>query len=268
MGGTCVVSDCKSTNMKSAKTAEQLAVESTKRISFHRFPTDAVQRAKWAKILNIKNEAITKKDRSVVCSLHFNEKFFDRSCSTKTMLKANAVPCVLKNSPYSKVTCRSIGNNKKSSSTRKIKNAKCETVQDVKKTPTSTELPSNNIKEGVAEEMDIEEAIGPIVKQEHIIAENDEEYDSFTQNDYMQIPVIQAVYGEENMPVSLFHETYGMPKISLERIQHSYNNEMKDVTNTIMIANLYQEIGNLKDVVWETNKKILMLENVLNELRN
>lgn len=56
-----------------------------------RFPCNPVKRAMWLDALKLKSN-ISK--RSVICSTHFKEEFFDRTSLVCVRLKNNAIPHV------------------------------------------------------------------------------------------------------------------------------------------------------------------------------
>ncbi|XP_048513029.1 uncharacterized protein LOC125499687 [Athalia rosae] len=61
-------------------------------ITFHGFPKDANTRTSWINILGINLPSTPNGAR--ICSLHFEEKSFDRSSPSLVRLKPNAIPLV------------------------------------------------------------------------------------------------------------------------------------------------------------------------------
>lgn len=57
---------------------------------FCRFPSDPIRRAEWIRIMKLEDKNIT--TRSRLCSLHFKEKYIDRTSLVYVRLRENAIP--------------------------------------------------------------------------------------------------------------------------------------------------------------------------------
>ena len=86
----CIAVGCKNTAGPTGKTAAQIKFEKIMKITFHSFPSDPIRRAEWIRIMNLEDKIVT--NRSRLCSLHFKEKYIDRSSLVYVRLRENAIP--------------------------------------------------------------------------------------------------------------------------------------------------------------------------------
>ncbi|XP_067208102.1 THAP domain-containing protein 1-like [Linepithema humile] len=82
----CLLQSCK--NRSDCQNWKQGNRKNVK-ITFHKFPKNPTTRAMWLESLGINLSSIPNTAR--ICSAHFDEKFFDKTCSI-TQLKPNALP--------------------------------------------------------------------------------------------------------------------------------------------------------------------------------
>jgi len=94
----CVALGCRNTNCDKQKTEAQTELEKTVRVTFHAFPVDPIRRAEWLKIMKLEITIFHKRRFIYLCSLHFEEKFIDRSSLFGDVrLRENAIPHLYEN---------------------------------------------------------------------------------------------------------------------------------------------------------------------------
>ncbi|KYN04634.1 hypothetical protein ALC62_04506 [Cyphomyrmex costatus] len=81
---SCILKNC--CNRTFRKSDKQKRIEIKQKITFHMFPKNEYRRKHWCEILQLPENSV--KPTSVICSMHFHEKSFDKS----TKLKADANP--------------------------------------------------------------------------------------------------------------------------------------------------------------------------------
>lgn len=86
----CVAVGCRNTANPTGKTAAQIKFEKIMKITFHSFPSNPTRRAEWIRIMKLDGKSIT--NRSRLCSLHFKEKYIDRTSLVYVRLRENAIP--------------------------------------------------------------------------------------------------------------------------------------------------------------------------------
>jgi len=91
----CSAIGCENTIDIKRKPAAQVELEKVMKITFHSFPSDPVRRAKWIRILKLEDKTIT--NRSRLCSLHFKERYIDRTSLVYVRLRENAIPHIFEN---------------------------------------------------------------------------------------------------------------------------------------------------------------------------
>ncbi|KAL6424137.1 hypothetical protein ACFW04_009778 [Cataglyphis niger] len=98
----CVAIGCRNTASPSGKTAAQMKFEKVMKITFHSFPSNPIRRAEWIRIMKLEDKNIT--TRSRLCSLHFKEKYIDRTSLVYVRLRENAIPHIFEKTFYDDVT--------------------------------------------------------------------------------------------------------------------------------------------------------------------
>ncbi|XP_011870833.1 PREDICTED: uncharacterized protein LOC105563670 [Vollenhovia emeryi] len=282
-GSSCIVPNCKNTNCDARKTAAQIAFEETMKISFHRFPCDSAKRAQWIEILKLDGKNISKS--SVLCSLHFKEKFIDRTYSDHIILRENAVPHVFESIPYFEVMDTSISNEEESLSSNSSENINCRIVPDLvlKRALNPIRFLNDEINEPDDGQTIIEEDTQQIsVKEEQVsiikdeteydfVLETSDEYVSVMESNSGQIPIAQSTCDKETntSPPSLFVETHDRAtRMSPERIWNSSSShEIKKIAND-KITNLRTEIRSLKEILRQKNKRLAIITNIINTSNN
>ncbi|XP_020292834.1 uncharacterized protein LOC109859225 [Pseudomyrmex gracilis] len=87
----CVVKGCKSRRCQNRKNKLQLEWEqANKKITFHRIPKEPQKRKLWLDRLQLNENDVS--ETASLCSLHFEEKFLDRTSLACTRLRADAIP--------------------------------------------------------------------------------------------------------------------------------------------------------------------------------
>ncbi|XP_029159601.1 52 kDa repressor of the inhibitor of the protein kinase-like [Nylanderia fulva] len=94
----CVAVGCRNTANPTGKTAIQIKFENVMKITFHSFPSDSIRRAEWIRIMKLDENTIT--NRSRLCSIHFKEKYIDRTSLVYVRLRENAIPHIFEDTLY------------------------------------------------------------------------------------------------------------------------------------------------------------------------
>ncbi|XP_011859277.1 PREDICTED: THAP domain-containing protein 2-like [Vollenhovia emeryi] len=86
----CSAIGCKSTININKEKAADIKLGTITEITFHVFPSIPDRRAKWIEIMKLQKKVLGPGSR--LCSLHFEEKFIDRTSVACVRLRENAIP--------------------------------------------------------------------------------------------------------------------------------------------------------------------------------
>ncbi|XP_070148746.1 THAP domain-containing protein 2-like [Polyergus mexicanus] len=223
----CVAIGCRNTASPSGKTAAQMKFEKVMKITFHSFPSDPIRRAEWIRIMKLEDKNIT--IRSRLCSLHFKEKYIDRTSLVYVRLRENAIPHIFEETLYDDVETA----------------IKCE--RDI--------LPAQSVKTTIlTEPLNIKMEMGDSFKQDSVIhSVCDKETNTLSS---LPQEVRKSTEDKET-------------RISPERIWNINFSNMETIRQErwTEIKSLRKQIQVLQKKVWQKHKKIAIMKTILDELK-
>ncbi|XP_072763246.1 uncharacterized protein [Anoplolepis gracilipes] len=241
----CIAIGCKNTASPNGKTATQMKFEKVMKITFHSFPSNPVRRAKWIKIMNLEDKSVTKRSR--LCSLHFKEKYIDRTSLVYVRLRENAIPHI-------------------------FEDTFCDDVEPVRENERKT-LSPQSVETTILTDslkMDVENNLeqDPVIYKPLNMTMDME-------NNLEQDSVIHSVCDKEtNTSPSLVQEKRKPTedketRISPERIRNMNVSNLEKVRQEkyTEIKSLRKQIQTLQRKVWQKHKKIAIMKTILDELK-
>ncbi|XP_019882917.1 THAP domain-containing protein 2-like [Camponotus floridanus] len=223
----CIAVGCKNTASPSGKTATQMKFEKVMKITFHSFPSDPIRRAEWIRIMKLEDKIIT--NRSRLCSLHFKEKYIDRTSLVYVRLRENAVPHIFEDS------------------------LDCDNIDTAMKNE-RTILPAQSVKTTI-----LTEPLKPMKQGDNL--EQNSVIHSVCDKETNTAPFLL----QEIRTSTEDKET----RISPERIRNMNLSDIKVIRQErcTEIKSLRKQIQALQKKVWQKHKKIAIMKTILNELK-
>ncbi|XP_050461705.1 uncharacterized protein LOC126856848 [Cataglyphis hispanica] len=222
----CVAIGCRNTASPSGKTAAQMKFEKVMKITFHSFPSNPIRRAEWIRIMKLEDKNIT--TRSRLCSLHFKEKYIDRTSLVYVRLRENAIPHIFEETFYDNVTA-----------------IKCE----------RNTLPAQLDKTTIlADPLNIKMEMNDSFKRDSVIH-------SVCDKETNTSPSLSQKLRKstENKETRISPERiWNMNSSNMEAIRQERWTEIK---------NLRKQIQALQKKVWQKHKKIVIMKTILDELK-
>lgn len=221
----CVAVGCRNTASRSGKTAAQMKFEKVMKITFHSFPSNPVRRAEWIRIMKLEDKSVT--SRSRLCSLHFKEKYIDRTSLVYVRLRENAIPHI-------------------------FEDMLCDGTETTMKNETEI-LPAQSVKATILTE--------PL----NIKMENNLEQDSVIHSVCDKETNTPSSLSQEMRRSTEDKETRISPERIWD--MNFSNMEAIRKERCTEIKNLRKQIQALQRKVWQKHKKIAIMKTILDELK-